>query len=1036
MAQTFNPYAEWLGVQTASPQPNHYELLRLERFESNQDTILTAANLQMAKVRGVRPGEHVDLWRQVLDELSTAKRCLTDLAEKSQYDAALRAAELPASGPNSNNSPATAQTPNGAGYDGRPKRSPTMEVTNIGVSNPLPPGFGSPKVPAGPTGGSNQDSNQDGGRSGEAAPAGAWQPGMNLLPPSPRKSHDLAPGKASAPQSPLAAQGSATEVAAQASSVPDAPSASAPPGVSPSPPAQRPTLVFPGETVPTAAPERSNSPPPKLSAGGATPAPTSLPSGPMFPQAMPQQGAGFNAFPRPFPAMPMPGMTAPGTAPSAAMPPHALQQPPVPQQAMPHPFPGPFFPGAPIPPGGTPQFQQFPAAATGMPSSFPQSMAPSPYAAPPMSPGAMPGFFPRPGAMPGAANFPPRFAAPIPAPQQAAAMPPAELQQPSAAGAANFFDDVLSGPARGGSSPLDELGFGDSAAAAPSMPQRPAQPPADWQASGFPQPAAMPARPDGFEPASVPVNQAFDPSAADTMHRPRTSGRPKQNSQTLLIGGALGAVLLLAGGLIAAILLRQHDDKTVAANDPISTTSSDSTYPGQHPLATPGSGTPKLPGTNSANPKTTPPTGPKATEPNGNASMPKQPPTKAPAEKKPDTKIPVPPARLVLQPTPDASSTRPAQPTPAKPKPAAVDPAKAARLNHLLVDVRQKLAERNQDEANRLLADAKGLAVTPEQSDRVERLGTLVKYVGEFWGAVRDALAGLKATDEIDVGSTKVVVVDRDEQSLTIHMGSGNRHFNLKELPSGLAIALANRWLDPSKPANKVFIGAFYAVDPKLLGDDPEAAKRFWGEAAAAGVSDGTYLMPLLNPEPANAAMPGSDAGSPLPPAPSADALDRATRKVRDEFDDAIVSATTATKLDELIQRFFDAAESSDEPARRFALYVQARDVAAQAGRAKLTVEAIDHLAQNFQIDALDMKADTFSNNPPSTPEGGREVARAALTLADEAVAAKRLPVASRFAQLAVAAAQVSKGNDLIRRAMQKSKQLEEAGKKMASDPQ
>ena len=89
MAETFNPYAEWLGVRSASAQPNHYELLRLETFASDQDTILTAANVQMAKVRGIRPAERIDDWRRVLDELAAAKHCLTDFAEKSRYDATL-----------------------------------------------------------------------------------------------------------------------------------------------------------------------------------------------------------------------------------------------------------------------------------------------------------------------------------------------------------------------------------------------------------------------------------------------------------------------------------------------------------------------------------------------------------------------------------------------------------------------------------------------------------------------------------------------------------------------------------------------------------------------------------------------------------------------------------------------------------------------------------------------------------------------------------------------------------------------------------
>ncbi len=33
----------------------------------------------------------------------------------------------------------------------------------------------------------------------------------------------------------------------------------------------------------------------------------------------------------------------------------------------------------------------------------------------------------------------------------------------------------------------------------------------------------------------------------------------------------------------------------------------------------------------------------------------------------------------------------------------------------------------------------------------IDRHELLVKYVGEFWGAVHDAINGLKVTDEIDV---------------------------------------------------------------------------------------------------------------------------------------------------------------------------------------------------------------------------------------------------------------------------------------------
>jgi len=1067
VAPSFNPYAEWLGVHSSDAQPNHYELLRLEPFESNPETILTAANVQMAKVRGVRPGEHVDEWRRLLDELNAAKRCLCEQSEKSQYDALLRKKGV--LGPN-----AAAGSPVGgeraAGGETAAKRTPFMEVSNVGISNPLPPGFGASRAPASSS--SVAGDSPSGAKSDRSPDPAAWQPGMNLLPPSPRTNPAAAtnqPSDGTTPAQPLAPQQPADSSAAPLT-----------PGMSPSPPAPsppmpRPKLAFPGETVPATptsvpVPAAPTMPPPT-----SAPAPVAgtHPAAPMPPPGFPPGVGGPTQFPRPFPLMPMPGMMPPGAVAPGAHLPGMPQSQPLPQQS----FPGPFFPGAPLPGGANAAALPFGLGAAGMPAQYPQPMAPNPFAsaphasiptgAAPMPPAGMPGFFPPPGAMP---NMPGGYPQPAMMPQpgfpptgmpqmpQPMAPQPAAPQGATPPSGQSFLDDVLSGPSRSGSSSLDDLGFGDSSPATE-------QPSGSWPANQFPQPASNFPQPGAFfpQPAAIggtpaaiehefaPAQQPeFDPSAAEPPLRPRAAARPKQNSPAMLIGGALGVVVLLAGGLIAAIVLKNREDRQVAIDEQPptrdtgagdshqSSTGHSSSTNDPSKTKTPGgthSGNPKPDNTHSGNssnnkPPATPPTDPSSKPPKpAPADTPN---VKSPDMKSPDTKSPTGSTKLVLQPTtPDPAAK------PAKPKPPVVDPVKAARLSRLLADVRQKLAERNQDEASRLLADAKALAATPDQTERVDRLGTLVKYVGEFWGAVGDALGGLKATDEIDVGSTKVVVVESSKQSLTIHMGSGNKHFNLKELPSGLAVALANRWLDPNKPENKIFIGSFYAVDPKFAeADGPEQAKRLWSEAAAAGVSDGSYLLPVLNPEPAAPDMAGGQPDA-LPPIPGPDSIDRATRKVRDEFDEAILAATTPTKLTELIQRFFDAAESSDEPARRYALYVEARDTAAKAGRAKLAIDAIDHIAHEFQIDALEMKADTFSNNPPATPEAGREFANAALALVDEAVAAKRLAVASRLAQGAVAAAQASKGNALIKRATQKSKEIEAlAGKNMAADAQ
>ena len=82
MQDRFDPYLHWLGIQTAEFPPDHYRLLQLDRYESDPEAIALAADGSMARVRSVRPGQHVAQWQALLDELAAVKSCLTDAAKK------------------------------------------------------------------------------------------------------------------------------------------------------------------------------------------------------------------------------------------------------------------------------------------------------------------------------------------------------------------------------------------------------------------------------------------------------------------------------------------------------------------------------------------------------------------------------------------------------------------------------------------------------------------------------------------------------------------------------------------------------------------------------------------------------------------------------------------------------------------------------------------------------------------------------------------------------------------------------------------
>jgi hypothetical protein len=86
VAESFDPYSEWLGIQSDGQSPDHYRLLGLTPFEPDLELITRAADAAMAKVRRIRPGAHLTEWSRMLDQLNTTKHCLLDPRSRKAYD--------------------------------------------------------------------------------------------------------------------------------------------------------------------------------------------------------------------------------------------------------------------------------------------------------------------------------------------------------------------------------------------------------------------------------------------------------------------------------------------------------------------------------------------------------------------------------------------------------------------------------------------------------------------------------------------------------------------------------------------------------------------------------------------------------------------------------------------------------------------------------------------------------------------------------------------------------------------------------------
>lgn len=92
MAEAFDPYHKWLGIPPSQQPPHHYRLLGLELYESDPGVIDTAASQRMSYLQELSGGEHVKDSQRLLNEVSSARRCLLDAKKKAEYDTTLRTA--------------------------------------------------------------------------------------------------------------------------------------------------------------------------------------------------------------------------------------------------------------------------------------------------------------------------------------------------------------------------------------------------------------------------------------------------------------------------------------------------------------------------------------------------------------------------------------------------------------------------------------------------------------------------------------------------------------------------------------------------------------------------------------------------------------------------------------------------------------------------------------------------------------------------------------------------------------------------------
>lgn len=89
MSDEIDVYKEWLGIPEGDRPPDHYQLLRLVKFEDDMEKIRNNYKKLNGHVRKYAAGKHSVRSQELLNELAKVMLCLTDAERKKEYDVSL-----------------------------------------------------------------------------------------------------------------------------------------------------------------------------------------------------------------------------------------------------------------------------------------------------------------------------------------------------------------------------------------------------------------------------------------------------------------------------------------------------------------------------------------------------------------------------------------------------------------------------------------------------------------------------------------------------------------------------------------------------------------------------------------------------------------------------------------------------------------------------------------------------------------------------------------------------------------------------------
>ena len=255
-----------------------------------------------------------------------------------------------------------------------------------------------------------------------------------------------------------------------------------------------------------------------------------------------------------------------------------------------------------------------------------------------------------------------------------------------------------------------------------------------------------------------------------------------------------------------------------------------------------------------------------------------------------------------------------------------------------------------------------------------------------------------------------------------LFIGSWETHFEISKLE------LSPLWAENAPGTVDASSGrASVPETPSSPDRRPPAGPK--GDASPAGPPAEPPAAPVV------AAPPPSQPEEPAPhggnlPIPDEASQERARKLAKEAFGDELSNAKSSSEKQTLAKKLIQqAAEAKKDPAAQYVLLELARGTAVEAGDGAGSFDAIDKLADLFQIDSFAMKQQTLAGfaKTARSPAAHKAVAEKALAVMEEANRGGDLDVAGQLGKIALAEALNAHEKELAQRVRDRVKEAERA---------